>query len=77
MKNPGFPFWLAGIEDTVGQRMPSPPLDMAVSAGGWDGGLPRHSLDGYAASGCTPVAGQTVGPGPRGLHPRRGSPAST
>jgi hypothetical protein len=60
LRNPGFPFWLAGLEDTIGQRMPSPPLDMAVSAGGWDGGLPRHALDGYAASGCTPVAGQTV-----------------
>ncbi len=52
IRNPGFPFWLAGLESTVGQRMPSPPLDMAVSAGGWDGGLPRHALDGYAAAGC-------------------------
>ncbi|MEI6226137.1 MAG: hypothetical protein WCS72_15415, partial [Deltaproteobacteria bacterium] len=59
VKNPGFPFWLAGMEDTMGQRMPSPPLDMAKSAGGWDGGLPRHSLDGYSASGCTPTNGQT------------------
>ena len=32
--------------------MPTPPLDMAAAAGGWDGGLPRHALDGYAASGC-------------------------
>lgn len=60
VKNPGFPFWLAGIEDTVGQRMPSPPLDMAATAGGWDGGLPRHSLDGFAGSGCVPAPGQTV-----------------
>jgi len=61
VKNPGFPFWLAGIEHTVGQRMPSPPLDMVVSAGGWDGGLPRHSLDGYAASGCAPAPGVLPG----------------
>ena len=54
IKNPGFPFWLAGVESTVGQRMPSPPLDMDAQAGGWDGGLPRHALDGYAASGCPP-----------------------
>ena len=53
IRNPGFPFWVAGVEHTVGQRMPTPPLDMATSAGGWDGGLPRHALDGYAASGCT------------------------
>jgi len=59
VKNPGYPFWLAGVEHTIGQRMPSPPLDMAVSAGGWDGGLPRHALDGYAASGCAPLPGQT------------------
>ena len=52
IRNPGFPFWIAGVESIVGQRMPTPPLDMAGSAGGWDGGLPRHALDGYAASGC-------------------------
>ena len=33
---------------------------MAVSAGGWDGGLPRHALEGYAASGCAPLPGQTL-----------------
>jgi hypothetical protein len=27
-KNPGYPFWVAGIEDTVGQRPPTPVLDM-------------------------------------------------
>ena len=53
IRNPGFPFWIAGVESTVGQRMPTPPLDMHAGAGGWDGGLPRHALDGYAASGCT------------------------
>jgi hypothetical protein len=53
IRNPGFPFWVAGLETTVGQRMPTPPLDMAGAAGGWDGGLPRHALDGYAAAGCT------------------------
>jgi len=31
-KNPGYPFWIAGIEDIVGQRPPTPPLDMADSA---------------------------------------------
>ncbi|HET8732407.1 MAG TPA: multicopper oxidase domain-containing protein, partial [Anaeromyxobacteraceae bacterium] len=60
LRNPGFPFWLAGVESTVGQRMPSPPLDMAVSAGGWDGGLPRHALEGFALSGCAPLPGQTL-----------------
>ena len=28
--NPGYPFWIAGIEDTVGQRPPTPPMDMAT-----------------------------------------------
>ena len=76
-KNPGYPFWVAGIEHIVGQRPPTPPLDMLTEgqaqalntpacqanpsclwkelkpaqADGWDGGLPRHSLDGYAAGG--------------------------
>lgn len=31
-KNPGYPFWIAGIEDVVGQRPPSPVLDMLTSA---------------------------------------------
>ena len=79
IRNPGYPFWIAGIEDTVGQRPPTPPLDMLTKAeaqtlnnaacqadpnclwrkidpnqaDGWDGGLPRHSLDGYAAGGDT------------------------
>lgn len=73
IRNPGYPFWIAGIEDTVGQRPPTPPLDMLTKAqattlktsgdslwakldpnqaDGWDGGLPRHSLDGYAAGGA-------------------------
>ena len=76
LKNPGFPFWIGGIEDTVGQRAPTPPLDMLNpdkarelrdsgnalwaaldpdQAGGWDGGLPRHSLDGWAAGGQAQV----------------------
>ena len=29
--NPGYPFWIAGIEDVVGQRPTSPPLDMATA----------------------------------------------
>ncbi|MCJ7795483.1 MAG: hypothetical protein MUQ56_01715, partial [Thermoleophilia bacterium] len=70
--NPGYPFWIAGIEDTVGQRPPTPPLDMAnaadvaraktsnpvlfanlsaAQADGWDGGLPRHALEGVQAGG--------------------------
>jgi hypothetical protein len=28
LRNPGFPFWIGGVEDTVGQRPPTPPLDM-------------------------------------------------
>ncbi len=49
--NPGFPFYIAGIEETVGQRATTPPLDMAPAAGGWDGGLPRHALEGVQAGG--------------------------
>ena len=78
LKNPGFPFWIGGMESTVGQRPPTPPLDMLdeskarelqarskdeehpeplwaaidpAQAGGWDGGLPRHSLDGWSTGG--------------------------
>ena len=58
LKNPGFPFWIGGIEETVGQRSPTPPLDMDPAAGGFDGGLPRHTLDGYIAGG-TSVQSQT------------------
>jgi hypothetical protein len=70
--NPGYPFWVAGIEDIVGQRPTTPPLDMLNKAqatalrnstdnlwsqltpdqaDGWDGGLPRHALEGYSAGG--------------------------
>jgi hypothetical protein len=54
--NPGYPFWIAGIEHTVGHRPPTPPLDMKANpadaaSGGWDGGLPRHTIDGKAAGG--------------------------
>ncbi|MCM2334307.1 MAG: hypothetical protein NDI82_10215, partial [Anaeromyxobacteraceae bacterium] len=61
LKNPGFPFWIGGIESTVGQRPPTPPLDMALDPsdpadGGWDGGLPRHALEGYTAAGCATAA---------------------
>jgi hypothetical protein len=75
--NPGFPFWLAGNEcgtpiagdncpqGIVGQRMPTPPLDMLTEAGatangynpahagGWDGGLPRHAMRGYVSAGLS------------------------
>jgi len=49
----------------TGQRMPTPPLDMLTmagatdngyapaQAGGWDGGLPRHSLLGYVSGGLS------------------------
>ncbi|WP_455199699.1 hypothetical protein, partial [Kaarinaea lacus] len=73
-KNPGYPFWVAGMEDVIGHRPPSPPLDMVTpdevtaaqgdpaladlfanlipeQADGWDGGLPRAALLGYAAGG--------------------------
>ncbi|WP_018989387.1 manganese-oxidizing multicopper oxidase MnxG [Aromatoleum toluclasticum] len=67
LKNPGYPFWVAGIESTMGQRPPTPPLDMLTQAqatalkasgntlwqglvpeqaGGWDGGLARHTIEG-------------------------------
>lgn len=53
--NPGFPFWVASIEDVVGQRPTTPPLDMWAGAGGWDGGLPRHALQGVADGGTTHI----------------------
>jgi hypothetical protein len=70
--NPGFPFWVAGMEVSMGQRPPTPPLDMLsaakasalkasgnalwanlspAQADGWDGGLPRHTLQGVADGG--------------------------
>jgi hypothetical protein len=81
-KNPGYPFWIAGVDcgdpltctqGVVGQRPPTPALDMLTETqaaalrsangalfgalnftpgdanGGWDGGLPRHALDGFVA----------------------------
>ncbi|MBM7455969.1 hypothetical protein HNR62_001848 [Oceanisphaera litoralis] len=72
LKNPGFPFWIGGIEHTVGQRAPTPPLDMLDPAtaqalkdtgnslwtsldpdqsGGWNGGLSRHTLEGWSSGG--------------------------
>ncbi len=72
LKNPGYPFWIGGMESSVGQRPPTPPLDMLDAdtarnlkatgkalwanldpnqSGGWDGGLGRHSLDGFSAGG--------------------------
>lgn len=57
--NPGFPFWVAGVSQRAGQSDPvsmgsrptTPPLDMDSSAGGHNGGLPRHALGGYSAEG--------------------------
>ncbi|MBI2316421.1 MAG: hypothetical protein HYU75_05215, partial [Betaproteobacteria bacterium] len=89
-KNPGYPFWIAGVDcgdastcpqGVVGQRPPTPVLDMLSETqasalrsanaalfgalnftpgdanGGWDGGLPRHALDGFLA-----VANPNVNP---------------
>jgi manganese oxidase len=56
-RNPGYPFWVAGVTEyggaasTVGSRPTTPPLDMDAAAGGFDGGLPRHALSGYADQG--------------------------
>jgi hypothetical protein len=45
-ENPGYPFWIAGMEHTVGNRPPTPPLDMitheaaqALKAAGGAGSL--------------------------------------
>lgn len=54
---PGYPFWVAGVTEhdkvpaAIGHRPTTPPLDMDTGAGGFDGGLPRHALAGYAAGG--------------------------
>lgn len=48
-RNPGYPFWIAGIEHTVGSRPTTPPLDMSAAVGGADGGVPRHTVYGYSA----------------------------
>lgn len=47
--NPGYPFWIAGIEHTVGARPTTPPLDMTAAVGGADGGVPRHAVEGLSA----------------------------
>lgn len=58
--NPGFPFWVAGVSQreghsadlvSMGSRPTTPPLDMDSTAGGHDGGLPRHALAGYSSGG--------------------------
>ena len=53
-RNPGFPFWIAGIETSMGTRPTTPPLDMSEIPGvvsGHDGGLPRHALGGFSEGG--------------------------
>jgi manganese oxidase len=60
-KNPGYPFWIAGVTEhrqggavghaTIGHRPTTPPLDMEPSAGGHNGGLPRHALGGFSEGG--------------------------
>lgn len=55
-RNPGYPFWVAGAETTMGSRPTTPPLDMSSIPGvvaGHDGGIPRHALAGYSAGGVT------------------------
>ncbi|MDH3433875.1 MAG: hypothetical protein OEM60_08455, partial [Gammaproteobacteria bacterium] len=47
--HPGYPFWIAGIEDNVGQRPPTPPLDMVNSAD--IGLLPATLVDVFRADG--------------------------
>jgi len=32
--NPGYPFWIAGMEHTIGNRPPTPPLDMITAVQG-------------------------------------------
>lgn len=96
LKNPGFPFWVAGVDcggpagladatgcrdGIVGQRAATPPLDMitkaeatalqksgnslfthpgfVTAAGGFDGGLPRHALEGFKAVETPGVPGRT------------------
>ncbi len=79
--SPGYPFWLASMEYTVGNRPTTPPLDMITNAqataltkiqgtslwshpgftdadaiDGWDGGLPRFALEGYAAGSTAAIA---------------------
>ncbi|WP_286164334.1 hypothetical protein [Azoarcus sp. DN11] len=81
LKNPGYPFWVAGIEATMGQRPPTPPLDMLTpakaqalknsgnplwsglvpaQAEGWDGGLPRGTLEGKLSGGTAEVTTSPV-----------------
>ena len=61
-KNPGFPFWIAGIEDTVGQRPTTPPLDMLTEAEA--AGL-KASGDPLWANMVPGLAGGTTGGLPR------------
>jgi len=57
--NPGYPFWIAGMEDTIGNRPPTPPLDMITATQGqalqdgpdplWDhvGWSDANAIDGW------------------------------
>src|SRR5690606_27856268 len=55
LKNPGYPFWIGGMESSVGQRPPTPPLDMldpALARQLKDSGNPlRADLDPNQADG--------------------------
>ncbi|MGI9336270.1 MAG: hypothetical protein ACR2RL_24235, partial [Gammaproteobacteria bacterium] len=47
--NPGYPFWIAGMEHSVGQRPPTPPLDMITQGQAAD--LQAYGADGVAGTG--------------------------
>jgi hypothetical protein len=55
--HPGYPFWIAGIEDIVGQRPPTPPLDMVT----FDLATTLSDDTVYCEDGSTPDANTQCG----------------
>ncbi|HLF11089.1 MAG TPA: hypothetical protein VJA26_07720, partial [Gammaproteobacteria bacterium] len=55
LKNPGYPFWIAGMEHSVGQRPTTPPLDMITQSRAQalaDGPDPLWEHPGFADPGA-------------------------
>ncbi|MHC4091478.1 MAG: hypothetical protein ACYSVY_14610, partial [Planctomycetota bacterium] len=72
LQNPGYPFWIAGMEHSVGQRPPTPPLDMITKTQAEALTASEVVFAGMDGIADTIAAGddiQVITPGTTGLDP--------